>query len=148
MKISDSELLKLIWQRQIFEASKGVLNNYIGGGVGLCDDNDFWCASSTDVHICNRNQITDKIGKQQILKRIRQLIDSGELVWVHRDLTFSIADKDKVERLFNNARDFWLDNGIPEGITNGECNTVEVANLDELKGGAFEFLSSKESDNG
>ena len=142
MKISDKELLRLIWKRQIAQAATGVLHNYIGGTNGLCDDGDFWVSASTDIHVCDRGLITEKIGKQQLLARIRKLISKGDLIWVDKDLTFSIANNKMVKELFYSARNFWIVKGVPDKNKNGRLDSIKIDDIKALKDEAIVKLEA------
>lgn len=143
MKIDDKELLNLIFKAQIKVAATGVIHNYIGGNKGVCCDTDYWQGAATDISFSGRSAVTDKIGKNQLLKRIRKLIEQEDIIHVTRNCTFSINNPEKIKELFTDARKFWLSMGLPEGYDNGRANTANVENFEELKDQAIEFLTSK-----
>ncbi|WP_345882678.1 hypothetical protein [Shewanella algae] len=112
MKINDDQLMQKIWELQIKKSASGVLHRYFGGGHGLVVDSEFWEGASLDVHVSERHQITSKIGRQQLLKRIRNLIEQGRLMWIHEGRTFGVADKHMWLPLFHSARNAWQDIGL------------------------------------
>lgn len=130
MKISDENFIEALWRRQVHNAAKGVIDNYIGGTKGVCSEGESWLQYAVDVHTAERQHITDKIGKQQILKRIRDLIDRGHVMWCVKDCTFMLRAPERNQALFDDARQSWLDLGVPTGIDNGVCRSVKVEDFD------------------
>lgn len=147
MKITDEELLDAIWQAQLRATAKGVIHYYIGGGIGLCNDNDTWYKHSCDLHVIERSQITKKIGDQQLLKRLRSLVDKGFILSLYgkRLLTFMV-DKNSAWLAFKDAREFWLDHGVPEGSNEGVMNTTKDVNVDDLLSRCQKMLLGKYGD--
>jgi hypothetical protein len=145
MKIKESELLQAVWDLQIKNVSSDVLHKYINGGHSVAVNECFWRSSSTAVHICSRQQITNLIGKQQILKRIRKMIFEGSIEWKHQGCTFGIKNDYLNQSLFEDARNFWLELGVPTGFENGKCNTAIVENFLEKKNAAVTYLLKNHS---
>jgi hypothetical protein len=143
MKISTTNLLHAIWLYQIKEASTGVLHRYVGGNHGLCSNNDFWRKSATSIHRCERQHITSKISKAQLLRRIKALIDEGLVEWTSFYLVFSVKSDSLTTELFIDARNFWLNQGVPEGVKNGRSNTVKIENLEQKQEAALSYLMEK-----
>lgn len=112
MKISRDVLIYKIWLAQLKKLSSGVLDRYIGGGIGVCREDRHMQGSS--IHIIDRKKITDEIKPQQLRKRILELIDDGTLIWTHRNCTFMLNTK-QAEQAFISAREFMLSKGIPTG---------------------------------
>jgi hypothetical protein len=73
MQITDPELLEAIWQNQLKRLSRAVLSKYVGGRYGLVNDADFWFKSASSEHRISRSNITEKIGSQQLLKRLSKM---------------------------------------------------------------------------
>ena len=130
VKINDDDLMQKIWQLQIKKTAKGVLQRYVGGTHGVINNDNDFMMFAVDIHVADRQQITCKIGKQQMLKRIRELVESKRLMWLLNELTFSIAEKHKVVSLFNDARKAWLDLGVPTGEENGRCLSIKIDDFD------------------
>jgi hypothetical protein len=130
MKISDEDFMESLWLLQITNASKSVLQRYVGGGHGLCHDDDFWRDASLSIHKCYRHRITDKLGKQQILARVRDLIKRGFMRWDMKDCTFILSDDERNQELFASAREFWLAQGVPFGTVNGVSQTIKIENYE------------------
>ncbi|MCS6114478.1 MULTISPECIES: hypothetical protein [Shewanella] len=130
LKINDDDLMQKIWQLQIKKTASGVLERYVGGTYGVINNDNDFMKFAVDIHIAERHQITCKIGKQQMLKRIRELVENKKLMWLYHELTFSIADKHKVVSLFNDARKAWLDLGVPTGSENSRCLSIKIDDFD------------------
>ena len=146
MKITDGGMLQAIWDLQIKNASKDVLHRYVSGGHSVTKNDRFWLASSTAVHICSRHLLTDLIGKQQIYKRIRSMISNGSVEWRHQGCTFGIKNHEMTKSLFEDARNFWLELGVPTGFENGRCNTAIVHDILEKRDAALKYLLKNHSD--
>lgn len=128
MKITDEELLDLIWEAQLRHTAKDVIHHYIGGGIGLCDNNDTWYMHSCDLHISHRGGLTKKIGRKQLLLRIRRLAGKSKIKVLMKTrrkgkendvLTYMIDCKES-RAAFEDARRFWSDHGVPSG-----CHKLE-----------------------
>jgi len=143
MKISPTNLLHAIWLYQIKKASTGVLHRYVGGNYGLCSNTDFWRKSATSIHRCERQNITKKISKAQLLRRIKSLVDEGLIEWTAFDLAFSVKNDSLTAELFIDARNFWISKGVPEGIKDGKSNTVKIENLEHKQEAALNYLMEK-----
>lgn len=114
MKITDDELLRAIWQRMLHNVVVAVTNHYIGGDRGLCKS-DYRFAFRFDVHICNRATLTDKIGKQQLLSRVRKLINEGKLKGTGGSLlTTFYVDLPCREEVYDFCRQLWIEKGLTE----------------------------------
>jgi len=130
LKISDDELLQAIWIAQLKRVALGVLENYIGGTYGVCDDREFDFEHSTSLHRCNRECITDRISKAHMLGRIRKLCQEKRIKSHYGDdlLTFGFTNA-QMRAAFDYSRKFWLDNGVPTGYDK-ENQCMRTANLD------------------
>lgn len=151
MKITDTELLDAIWENQLRLVADDVIHNYAGGGKGLCCVSDFWYKSSSSEHIRTRYRITKKIKEPQLLNRLKQLKAKGFIETDYdRDglfLTFMIVGNTSRE-VFEFARQFWLDKGIPEGsykLDDGRdcmCTTKKV-DVEALLPECIEMLNER-----
>jgi hypothetical protein len=126
MRIQDTELLQAMWDNQLRLLSKSVLHTYFGGKYGLVADDDFWFKSASSEHRCSRRNITDKIGSQQLMKRIKDLEEKGFVVDTHRDFLTFYVDGKNTRKAFEEARNWWKQQGVPEGFENNACRTVEM----------------------
>jgi len=126
MRIQDTELLQAMWNNQLRLLSKSVLHTYFGGKYGLVADDKFWFQSASSEHRCSRKNITDKIGSQQLMKRIKDLEEKGFVVDTHRDFLTFYVDGKNTRKAFEEARNWWKQQGVPEGIINGTCLTVPM----------------------
>lgn len=134
MKITDEQLLDAIWENQLRILPKGVLNNYIGGSVNVCCDERNWHVYSSEEHRMSMERITNKIGRKQLISRIRSLIKNGSLYCSMSDYkglftTFMIDNKKALEA-FKAARQFWLDKGVPTGYYKTEGRTGSITTKD------------------
>lgn len=143
LKINDDDLVQKIWQLQIKKTANGVLNRYVGGTYGVVNNDNDFMKFAVDIHIAERHQITCKIGKQQMLKRIRELVENKRLMWLYNELTFSIADKQKVVSLFNDARNAWLDLGVPTGSENNRSLSIKINDFESKLFQVQRFLLDK-----
>lgn len=139
MKIWNDELIHKVWLAQLKKISRCVCDRYIGGGIGVCRKENYQRCSS--IHIIERQKITDKIGAQQLRKRIIDLIDDGFLIWTYRDLTFMI-DTEQAKEAFEAARQFMLSKGVPCGWDdeNKRMRTVRVGDAEALFSECHEHL--------
>jgi hypothetical protein len=139
MKISDDELLAAIWLRQIRQLSTTVIDRYVGDSINVCSDDEHNFFFSSHQSITSRHLVTDKIGKQQLLKRLRWLRDM-EKIKMNRSESFYI-DNDDAKAAFHDARQWWLNNGVPTGYSkytmesgreSTRANTIQVDNWEEV----------------
>ncbi|MCG7551341.1 hypothetical protein [Pseudoalteromonas sp. Of7M-16] len=139
MKISDDALLQAIWQLQLKMLSKRVVSRscYVGCSVVQNDEYNYKSQSDMSMHLCHR--VSDKIGKQQIRKRIKRLITFGLVDWAYQNLTFHI-NSPQAKQAFEYARAFWLSHGVPEY---GHSITMTEDKIQHLESACFEALMSK-----
>jgi len=149
MKITNEELMHEIWRMQLEKTASGVINHYIGGGIGLesgtYDERKHYAC---DVHIMDRDKITKKIGYTRLLHRIRRLSDDGSIKTlmttgtylkgkrVSTVLTFMIDCKE-AESAYYDSCEFWRSNGVPSGTYKLEdgrdcCRTTMDVDYDKL----------------
>lgn len=140
MKISYDAFVQAIWTYQLKALSKGVLHRYIGDKHSVVGED--WYRNATSIHTCERDFITEKLGKQQAYKRIRTLIEDGYVKWAHENCTFFIDTKQSKDA-FNFAREFWLSKNIPTGYEGGRAKCVPIKNREQLINECFEQLQSK-----
>lgn len=160
MKITDKELLKEIWRVQLENTAKGMINRYIGGGIGLrSGDYEDRKYHSCDVHIMDRDRITKKVGYTRLLHRIRKLAYKDDVTTLMTTrtyiggkqiptvLTFMIECKEAKEA-FDCAVNFWADKGVPSGyhLSNDgrHCsNTTKDVDYEELLPACQKMLMDK-----
>lgn len=152
MKITDDELLHAIWLNQLENLSSGVLVNYVGGKSGLVGDNPTEFIFASGQHTRWREEVTDRLSKQQLLKRIRKLAEQEKVksTGSARLLTFYI-DSPAAREAFKAARQWWSEQGVPEGC--GEhpdgrsyAKIIKLNNLDALKAECAQYLLDNWSD--
>ena len=124
MKLTDEQLLDAIWVNQLKKLSKGVIHCYAGGSTGVCEDGEFWYESASCEHRVSRKRVTNEIKPAQLLTRLRKLADA-EKIRFRSELIFFIDDE-RALKAFKDARQFWLDQGVPTGIKNNKCLTAMV----------------------
>jgi hypothetical protein len=142
MKIHSDALVQAIWTMQLKKLSYKTLHKYVGDRFGLVPNEDTWYINASDIHVCERHLITDKLGKQQAYKRVRKLIEEKYLSWGYRDLTFFI-NTTQAKAAFVVSRDFWLSKGVPEGQEEQRSLCVPLDNYQQLKQECFELLQKK-----
>lgn len=152
MKITDDELLHALWLNQLKNLSSGVLVNYVGGKSGLVGDNHTEFVFANDQHIRWREDITDRLSGQQLLKRIRKLAEQEKVKSTggRRVLTFYI-DSPAAREAFKAARLWWSEQGVPEGYGKhpdgrSYAKTIKLNNLDALKAECAQYLLANWSD--
>ncbi|MBE0368257.1 hypothetical protein [Pseudoalteromonas aurantia] len=141
MKVDDSTLIQKIWTLQLSNLVTGALFRYVGNRYGVVEDNDFWLRAGS-IHRTQRHKITDSIGKQQILKRLRKLVETGHLNSDYHEHMFFINTK-QAKDAFEHARDFWLKNGVPTGYKGGRALCASIENFEHLKDECLKSLNSK-----
>ena len=60
------------------------------------------------------------------MKRIKDLEEKGFVVDTHRDFLTFYVDGKNTRKAFEEARNWWKQQGVPEGIVNGTCLTVPM----------------------
>ena len=139
MKLSYDALVQAIWTYQLKTLSKHVLHRYVGGGHGVVDEG--WFLNASGIHTCERGLITDKLGKQQMFKRVRELIEDKYVSWAHKPNTFFLDTK-QAKAAFTAAREFWLSKGVPTGYheEGGGSKFVVLENHPQMVDECFEHL--------
>lgn len=145
MKISDEDLIEAVWLKQISNTAKGVLHNYVGGTKGLCQVDGNWQVYATDVHVSERHLITNKIAKQQIYKRVRDLISRGFLYWSMEDTCFALDNKERTLNLFLAARSAWVSLGVPELSKGNMSASIKIENYESKLEQVKEMLIAEHS---
>lgn len=83
MKISERELIDLVLIQCLKELPEKLILNYTSGKVGLNFVDDIYAFNEiVALYSSQRSRVTNKISKQQLLKRIRHLIKWGFLASV------------------------------------------------------------------
>lgn len=152
-KITDEELLDAIWIQQLKKLARRVINHFIGGSINVCRDEEGRYIQCCDLHVMRREKITDKIGRKQLLHRIRKLVNDGKLRLAYDPsilLTF-IIDGESTKNAFNDSRKFWIDYGVPYGyheLKDGRtyANTTKIIDFDELLPQCEKMLLDKYGD--
>lgn len=141
MKITDRELLRLIWLYQLKKTASGVLVRYVGDVYGLCGDTFYEYA--VGISRSERAQITKRISEKQMLIRMKGLIQSRKLVPYGYPLFCTCWINARQSRqAFEAARRWWQSKGIPEGwdTENKCCRTVPCENIEQLTADCTAFL--------
>lgn len=133
MKITDAELLSLIWINQLKLISREVVCRYMGGKYGMHADDKYWFRSCSSQCRVGRARITSDIGKSQLWVRIKKMLTEGVLATEYPSslLTFLIDD-DQARAAFVDARSFWMGHGVPEGATDKRMNTATGIDFEAL----------------
>lgn len=105
MKLTDEQLMQLIWENQMRIMPKKIIHRYVNGGYSLCTDDQFWYSQSCAENVASRTRITKVIGKQHLLNRIRVLV-SKECLWADHNpmkmVVFAIQNE-QAEDAYNSA---------------------------------------------
>ena len=126
MRIQDRELLQAMWLNQMNRLASGVIHTYAGSAYGVVNNDNFWYESCSSEHRISRERITQKIGKQQLMKRINALVDNGHVASSYKDrLTFYIPGK-QAKEAFEEARNWWMERDVPTGIVDSVCQTKSM----------------------
>lgn len=148
MKLSDGALVQAIWENQLRLLSRGVIDFYVGGGVGVCKDDEFNYQFASSEHRNSRDRVTTEIGRQQLLSRLRALRDRGT-IQVYKggcDLLTFMLPGGMAREAFHDARNWWLSQGVPTGFEGGKAKTVPMEPLQSLYEQARENLEAGDRD--
>jgi hypothetical protein len=132
MKISNCELLKLIWAHQVKIVANKVFVNYLNGQGVDCRGFGF-PSNRLDPCFAKRIEITDQIGATQLRKRIKALIEMGELKSDNpHQFSLSHVCDDLRNEMANTAIDAWLALGVPrhDDSVFGEGSNVRIDIVD------------------
>lgn len=130
MKISQQELVDLVLIQCLKELPEKLILNYTSGKAGLnfVDELDAFNEISA-LYSSHRALVTNKISKQQLLKRIRHSIKFGFLVAVtnHENGFFMYRpNAAKIEPAFNFAVEYLKSKGL------SHKNPIKIDNLQGL----------------
>lgn len=80
MKVTDHEILSVIWMTVLRRLPYEVTHNYFGGERGLCKNDWFWIRSCTQVCTTYRKSwLSVQLSDTQYLIRIKKLVADGYL---------------------------------------------------------------------
>ncbi|MDK7595853.1 hypothetical protein QP585_22330 [Serratia ureilytica] len=80
MKVTDHEILSVIWLTVLRRLPYEVTHNYFGGERGLCKNDGFWMRSCTQVCTTYRKSwLSVQLSDTQSLIRIKKLVADGYL---------------------------------------------------------------------
>jgi len=130
MKITDEELLELIWHEQLRHIAKNVRGKYVGGRYGLHEESYLWVDSATQLQLCARTSITKEISAGHLLVRLKKMISEGKLTDIKRSGLYRI-EEEKYPEIYEAAVSFWVDKGLPRP-TNGSVNPIEMTVEDAI----------------
>lgn len=141
MKITDRELLRLIWLYQLKRTAERVIIRYVGGTYGVCREDS--CGFIVGISRHERGCITKRISEQQLLNRMKDLIRMRRLQAYGAPL-FSTCwvNSEQSNNAFAYARSWWIAKGVPEGFDNEkQCvRTVPCENIEQLTAECTAFL--------
>ena len=118
MKISDEELIKLIFIQILNQLPESITHNYTESRKGLVRDDQCWKDNALSLHICERKKITNKITRPHLLNRIKNLFSKEKIVSTFSTgksypLTFTLNDKRLLDAFYFSLK-FWNDHGLDE----------------------------------
>lgn len=141
MKITDEQIIEAIWNNQLRLLSRNVLVPYFSGRHGVCCDDDFsfeWCSV---LHIPCVSVMTDAASPEQITRRIRKLINAGE---IHSQFGQDVmVNNDTARSAFNAARQFWLEQGVPEDESFNIPGPVVIDDFESKAAACLAMLQEK-----
>lgn len=141
MKITNRELLRLIWLYQLKLTAEKVIIRYVGGTYGVCRDDSFGFV--VGISRSERRLITKRISEAQLLTRMKDLIRTKHLQAYGSPLfTTCWVNSEQSNNAFAYARAWWIAKGIPEGFdTDKQCvRTVPCENIEQLTADCTAFL--------
>lgn len=141
MKITDRELLRLIWLRQLKITAERAVIRYVGDTYGVCREDSF--SFVVGISRSERGLITKRISEQQLLIRMKDLIRIKRLQAYGSPL-FSTCwvSSEQSNNAFAYARAWWIAKGLPEGFDNDRqrVRTVPCENIEQLTADCTVFL--------
>lgn len=135
MKISDEELLRIIWHNQLLLATEAVLCEYVGERVGLVNiQANFWMRAAIRVPLSQIGKLNAPICDQQLLYRLHELARQ-QLIVIDRYRRSFYIDSHTAREAVRCAWEFYFRSGIPEGYdAENRCmRTATVPYLNALK---------------
>lgn len=114
MKLSDEQILDMIWHNQILSTARGPLLK-LNEGYGLTGTSQRWFENGVREHRIRRRRVTAEITPAQLLVRIRGLIDKG---LVDSDTGSSISfisfhiGTPRAKEAYQFAYSFWVKQGL------------------------------------
>lgn len=156
MKITDKELLKLIWINQLRLLSKYVIKNYSNGGHSVVDDSDSSYGWASNESRGSRIRVTQKISKGHLWVRIKNLAKDGKLktgydLKAYEAFAQFRIENEKSREAFSASRKFWLDKGVPTGWSTSPdgracANTTKDVDIELLRPECEKILIEKFGD--
>ncbi len=132
MKVPDSEILRAIWRAQVKKTASGLITNYVGGGKALSSGDSQRYAQG--LHMISRRAWGVPLSYAQLRRRTIALIKDSSLPW-RSDFNGSTIwiDDQRAKDVFEFARQWWRDQGVPEGFDEErKCmRTVQVDGFGE-----------------
>lgn len=137
MKVTDNEILSGIWLSVAKQLPYRATHNYFGNRRGLTPKNDFWMRSATQICTAFMSaNIETKLGKGQLLLRVKRLVDNGKLSSEKRvrGSSFWFWLPDSINRpAFNMTQELLATGGVLDG-------PVSATDFDHLAGGITSIL--------
>ncbi|RBL69834.1 hypothetical protein C3E98_019270 [Pseudomonas sp. MWU13-2625] len=132
MKVTDEEILQAIWRAQVKKTANGVITNYVGGGKALSGSDSQRYAQG--LHMISRRAWGVPLSYAQLRRRTLTLIKARSIPW-HTGFNGSIIwiDDQRAKAVFEFARQWWRDQGVPEGFDEQRkrMRTVQVDEFGE-----------------
>lgn len=111
MKISNDELIQLVWLNQLRNLARGVVCVYFGEEYGLLGDSDFYFSQASKERRCREGGITTLLGKGQLWVRLKALHESGALE-IDKGAGAFWLDGEGPRLAWLEARQFWIARGL------------------------------------
>jgi len=136
MKVTDEEILQAIWRAQVKKTANGVITNYVGGGKALSGSGSGSGSQryAQGLHMISRRAGGVPLSYAQLRRRTLALIKGSSIPW-RTDFNGSIIwiDDQRAKDVFEFARQWWRDKGVPEGFDEQRkrMRTVQVDEFGE-----------------
>lgn len=115
MKVTDTEILKAIWQAQVKRTAKGVITNYVGGSKGLTGDTEQDRHYAQYQSMISRGGLGIPLSRGQLARRLKALIGGDNLQWRGTGNAYEFCT-DAATDVFRFARNWWEERGVPTGF--------------------------------
>jgi len=145
-KFTDAEMIRMIWMNQIRLVASAVVDCYAGEKYGVKRSNNFDFEHSSAECRVSARRITQGLSENHLKRRIKKLISQGYLGTYMRD-TYFFLDDPIARELFEDARNWWIERGLPSGSDGSRMKTAPMpGSWDELVAECRDELTERFAD--